>query len=207
MWKRKRKSQHSNCCSGGPSGPAERENRQHDGDLGGGETRLISVLLVLRALRMRHTATDPRPPPPPWTGNPQTLAQLSTHTIGLRRWILARTATTTSAWTPSPRNPTLTRRGRQRWQQRRCLPSGPGALLHLCYCCLASGPDPPSPPHGTAWVLAALKSCLENGKKSGGSGACVCSRHPTCSLCVTIVPSVFIRAKRVSICYMREKKN
>ena len=77
------------------------------------------------------------------------------HTIGLRRWILARTATTTSAWTPSPRNPTLTR-GRQRWQQRRCLPSGPGALLHLCYCCLASGPDPPSPPHGTAWVLAAL---------------------------------------------------
>ena len=58
---------------------------------------------------MRHTATDPRPPPPPWTGNPQTLAQLSTHTIGLRRWILARTATTTSAWTPSPRNPTSTR--------------------------------------------------------------------------------------------------
>ena len=31
-----------------------------------------------------------------------------------------------------------------------------GALLHLCYCCLASGPDPPSPPHGTARVLVAL---------------------------------------------------
>ena len=66
----------------------------------------------------------------------KTPAQLSTHTIGLRRWILGRTATTTSAWTPSPRNPTSTR-GRQRWQQRRCLRSGPGALLYLCYCCLA----------------------------------------------------------------------
>ena len=41
---------------------------------------------------MRHTATDLRPPPPAWTANPQTPAQLSTHTIGLRRWILARTA-------------------------------------------------------------------------------------------------------------------
>ena len=39
-------------------------------------------------------------------------------------------------------------------QQRRCLPSGPGAFLHLCYWCLASGTDPPSPPHGTGWVLA-----------------------------------------------------
>ena len=37
------------------------------------------MLLVLRALRMQHTATDLRPPPPPWTENPQTLAQLSTH--------------------------------------------------------------------------------------------------------------------------------
>ena len=131
FWKRKRKCQNSNCCSGEPNGPTEREHRQHNGDLGGGETRLNSVFLVLRALRKRHTAADLRPPPPPWTANPQTPAQLSTHTIGLRRWILARTATTTSAWTPRPRNPTSTR-GRQRWQQRRCLPSGPGALLHLC---------------------------------------------------------------------------
>ena len=72
FWKRKRKSQNSKCCSEGPNGPTEREHRQYDEDLGGGETRLNSVLLVLRALRMRHTATDLRPPPPPWTANPQT---------------------------------------------------------------------------------------------------------------------------------------
>ena len=38
-----------------------------------------SVLLVLRALRMQHTAPDLRPPPPPWTANPATPAQLHTH--------------------------------------------------------------------------------------------------------------------------------
>ena len=32
---------------------------------------------------------------------------------------------------------------------------------------------------------------------SGGSGACVCSRHPTCSLCITIVPSVLYGQSRM----------
>ena len=136
---------------------------------------------------MRNTATDLRPPPPPWTANPQTPAQLSTHTIGSRRRMLARTATTTSAWTPSPRNPTSTR-GRQRWQQRRCLPSGPGVLLHLCYCNLASDPDPrPMEQHGS-WPRCSHVSRMGEGVV-GVVHACARGIRP--AACVSLLYCVF----------------